>query len=421
MVRFRNLSSFLWSFAVASLVCSRPARADGSETLGPPAAFQVAQGSQILLSGVRLIDAQPGTIDLDVPQGVAVVQVIAYWEGQEKASLDHGPTDSIMLGGHPVTGDRISGPTLLFSNVRSSTYRADVTQLALIGPGMNAVSAEGLDFARYNTGVGLAVIVDDGSGGSVDVRDGADFAYYQFEPPLDALVPQTFAFEAAPVDRQAELSMIFSSVQAGRPSVVEISIDGVVTERLIDVLGAPDWDSLVHPVTIPAGATSITVEPMSVDSGEGPYAGGQTASLLWLFAGFTLEEAGLADQGCTAQYWLWNPGVWDGGCDDVTTSVHYHDGFNETMDLPWWRTGMSPQATLRHALYGFGGFGWWHKLLNRHAAAALANADAGLRYEFTLDEVIGMYRNAVGADDGPETFWSVLVKFAVANWRVCPL
>ena len=74
------------------------------------------------------------------------------------------------------------------------------------------------------------------------------------------------------------------------------------------------------------------------------------------------------------------------------------------------------------ALWFNGGWYWWQRILNRHTAAALANADSGIDYPYTVDEIVSIYRDAVCADPGPETIESAIYKFATANyWLECPL
>ncbi len=53
--------------------------------------------------------------------------------------------------------------------------------------------------------------------------------------------------------------------------------------------------------------------------------------------------------------------------------------------------------------------------LGRHAAAALANADSGINYAYTLAQVVGIYKDAVGAIAGPETVDSAIAKLALAE------
>ena len=57
--------------------------ADGTETLGPPS-IAIAEGSGVIVAGVGLEAVQTGTINLDVPAGSTVKQVLLYWEGPDQ-------------------------------------------------------------------------------------------------------------------------------------------------------------------------------------------------------------------------------------------------------------------------------------------------------------------------------------------------
>jgi len=125
------------------------------------------------------------------------------------------------------------------------------------------------------------------------------------------------------------------------------------------------------------------------------------------------------DEGCTPGFWKNHPELWDGvGADDVTSTVQTTDGFNATFGVTSAQSGLADSVTLLNAV-NLGGGGL--KALNRHAAAATASADSGIDYEFSLAGVIALYRDAVGADPGPETIASALAKLSTANERGCPL
>src|SRR3990172_6353519 len=115
--------------------------ADGTETLGTPGII-IASGSGVIAGGTGLIP-QPGMITIDVPAGTTVKQVLLYWEGQHTSPSGD---NKIKVNGNEITGNLIGGPTLFFSNVKSSTYRADITALGLVNPGSNTLKVEGLIF-----------------------------------------------------------------------------------------------------------------------------------------------------------------------------------------------------------------------------------------------------------------------------------
>ena len=145
--------------------------ADGTETLGPPS-VAIAEGSGVVVSGVGLELSQPGTINIDVPVGATVEQVLLYWEGQ--STTDIGGDETVDVNGTSVTGTLIGGPTLFFPNAYGSTYRADITALGAVVAGPNAVAVGGLTFDRVNNGAGLVVIYDDGTTADIGIVDGND-------------------------------------------------------------------------------------------------------------------------------------------------------------------------------------------------------------------------------------------------------
>jgi cysteine-rich repeat protein len=258
-----------------------------SETLTP----NVVHGGSLIVGGGTGLFAQPSNITLEIPAHGVVRQVLLYWNGfHMTASGD----DEILVDGTPVTGTLIGGPTLFFGTTLSSTYRADITDLDVVedGPGTHVIALDGFDLdpgpglGRAN-GASIIVILDTGTADEIGLRDGQDLVFRDFAPPLDATVPQVFDFTPAPVARFAELTVATGSVHsATRPNLVRITIDGDVTDlpdALLSASGA-EWDHLVLPVEIPAGASSMSVEVLSDDHGTGL----QPASLAWVVTGLTV-------------------------------------------------------------------------------------------------------------------------------------
>jgi hypothetical protein len=107
-------------------------------------------------------------------------------------------------------------------------------------------------------------------------------AYFGFQPTLDATVPQIFDVTAADVDRTGQLVLMAASVGQERPNRVLVTTS--LGEQVFDdVLGSNDgltWDSVVLPVQIPAGDTSVTVQLVSLAT-----TSPQGASLGWVGAG----------------------------------------------------------------------------------------------------------------------------------------
>jgi hypothetical protein len=278
-----------------TLALGATAWADGTEILGPPS-IPIASGTGIVAAGIGLEDNQPGDITVDVPAGATVKQVILYWGGDNLDQLDWANTDTISVGGNSVTGDFIGGNTVYIATWVGVTYRADITSLGLVGPGTNTFSVGGLDFTRQQNGAGVLVIYDDTSPTSeIAVRDGNDYAFINFLPPLNATVAQTFNFTSANVDRAGLVDLFIGSVaddsgQYGfRPSSFEVTVGGV-TSVFSDQLNSNDglyWDTVNLDVTIPAGADSLTVQVFSRDDGfQAP--GNLPASLTWLTGGLAV-------------------------------------------------------------------------------------------------------------------------------------
>jgi hypothetical protein len=250
--------------------------ADSSESLGPPS-ITIGAGTGIAAAGVGLSEAQPGVINVDVPAGATVNQVLLYWEGRHAFSPAEGD-NTATVNGTEVTGEWIGGMDLRRST--SSAYRADITGLDVVNAGTSNLSIGDLGFLT-NNGAGVVVIFADSSAdpAAIDLRDGNDFAFYAYPDPQDTTVAQTFTFEATGEDRVATLMLFFSSVSGTassgsaldfRPTAIEITLgDGTKTvfDNELDSKDGQEWDTVTVNVLIPAGETSVTVQALSVDNG----------------------------------------------------------------------------------------------------------------------------------------------------------
>jgi len=151
-----------------------------------------------------------------------------------------------------------------------------------------------------NNGAGLLVIYDDGGAPvDIDIKDGLDLAFFQFDPPLDTTVPQTFTFDASDGDRIADLVLFAASVAPNRPNIVVVIIDGD-EQRFVDPFqntDGPDWDTAVLPVIVPAGATAFTVQALSEKDATSELKG-LPASLAWLAAGIAIRPPDIDPLGC---------------------------------------------------------------------------------------------------------------------------
>jgi hypothetical protein len=262
---------------------------DGDETLGDPK-IAIAEGTGIVVAGIGLRDeglGQPGTINVTLPSGVTVKQILIYWEG-------HNPTavgdPNILVDSSPVAGTEIGGPNFFFGDAYSTTYRADITGDVTLTPGgTTAVVVDGLDFEK-NNGAGILVIFDDGTRAwDIGVKDGNDLAYHGFPDPRKETIPQTFTFLPATVARQADVCLMASSVQEDRPNIVRFTFDvgGTLDEcQWFNNTDDRDFDAVCKQVTVPANATSMTIECISAACGGNT---NDPASLAWLCAAVAVQ------------------------------------------------------------------------------------------------------------------------------------
>ena len=259
---------------------------NGTEVLGPPS-IDIASGTGFAEGGVGMVGASTGRLRVDVPANAQVVQALLYWAG---GSTSGSGDDEISLAGTLVQGELIGGPVLFFGDYEFFAYRADITDLGMVVPGMNTFTVSDFNFTGTtldeNNGASILVIYDDGTDATITLRDGLDMAYFGFQPTLDATVPQVFSLDPASVPRTAELVMVAASVGENRPNVIKVTTSAG-DQLFTDVLGSLDgltWDSLILEVDVPAGADELSVQIISTVSTEP-----RGASLGWVTAGLALE------------------------------------------------------------------------------------------------------------------------------------
>lgn len=358
------------------------ALADGTEILGTPS-VNIASGTGIVAAGTGLVN-QPGTINVTVPGSATVNQVLLYWEGQ--MGINVGGDDTIVVNGSEVTGTLIGGPTFFFTGAYSSAFRADITNLGMVTSGINTLTVTGLSFTKANNGAGVIVIFDDGSEEvKIDVRDGLDLAFINFPEPRKSTVPQAFTFVESPEERTADLALFFGSIAgtisgagADRPTSIEVTTGGVTTvfSNLLASIDGEEWDTLNIPVTIPAGATSLTVQAFSRDD---YVSGNLPASFSWIAAVLSVPSPPPPDgEGCTPGFWR-NPkkfSLWPIDPDTLFSDVF----------------GVGPADVLKDTIR-LGGGG--EKALIRHATAAYLNSlSPDVDYLYSPDEVIAIVQEA---------------------------
>ena len=292
------MRSILYKLCVPML-CASLCWADGTEMLDTPS-ISIAGGTGISVGGVGLINGQPGTIQVEVPDGAHVNQVLLYLEGTMHTADEITPTMDIQINGVGVTAALIGGPTQLKSSLTAS-YRADVSGLGFVGTGPNLVEVSGVDFTEDNDGAGLLVVYDEGGSQAViDIRDGNDYVFIGSPGTLKVSDPQTFQFAKSNKDRAASVDLFIGSVAGGagsgsscRPNSVEITTGGTtaVFSDQLDSIDGLFWDTFSHSVTVPGGETELTVEIFSRDD-QFACPGNMPASMDWIAAGLAVQTPG---------------------------------------------------------------------------------------------------------------------------------
>jgi hypothetical protein len=366
---------------------------------------------------VGLEDTQPGLISLNVPG--TVQQALLYWGGA--ATADTLSDNTLLVDGVEVVGQPIGGPAYFYTafgrNFYFSNFRADITPM--VASGLNLFSIEGMDNKDAdghgeNNGAGILVIYDDGTISEIGLVDGTDMAFAGFPEPRQTTVPQTFFFTPDTVDRVAELALFAGSVGSPlvefRSSTIRLSTDLGPLADIYNLLGSNDgnqWDSHLVPVTIPAGASQLTVQILSGDDNT---TSGFPASLDWIAAGLTIEPPisptptptssptptstpspsptpsptatstppPPTGGGCTPGYWKQKQHL-----DDwPPTGLDPADDFDATFGTDYF----NPDITLLQALKARGG---GLNVVARHGTAALLNAlHPDVNYPLSAAEVI---------------------------------
>lgn len=398
------------------LVGSHKAMADGTEILEPTTAV-LADGSRFVGDGVGLVLAQPEMLDIEIPAGAVVKQVLLYWDGYDQNYTDPAPiigvtTDVVTVDGNPVEGVFIGGRTR-DPSVQHFTFRADITELNLISAGSNSILVNGLDFGPdgVENGAGLLVIIDDGTTASLQLFDGSDYADINCpEVNCQDTVKRTFTFPAADTARDAELVMFFAGVSGGgnfNPSVIKIWIGAAPPIELVNALEGNDgesWDTITAEFEVPAGVTQVEVQAFSGGADNDEW---RPASFNWIAAGFSIpEERGEGLEGCTPGYWK-QPHHYDDWTSPYDPTDLFSDHFEDAF----------PGMSLADVLDIGGGS---LDALGRHTVAALLNAaNPDVDYPLAVQEVIDGFNNVYpGADSDYE---SLKDQYVTYNEQGCPL
>lgn len=391
----------------------------------------------VLVTGVGSIDSETcsaGTIDgkctVTVTSGVPGTTTIdVSWTGDvgtthgTASSVDAGSDSAIKTwwaGSISITKEVELGPSTTSAQVCFTLSRDDgtlyttspVTQCFTFGPATShTFTWEGLTAGTYSLTETVTA-------------------------PYTALDPITGIVVDA--DHQnVDVGTVQNPLPPGHLSITKLNQDGTlwtlfdVTFQVwscgADLICGNADDSLVATVHIPSDGN-----PVVLDLAEGTYFVREIVP-----SGYTVQPSDnqtvviVADQttgvtftnippsqGCSPGFWKTHPELWDGvGTDDVTSTIKTYLLFNAYFGVTSLQSGIADSVTLLQAT-GLNGGGIL--ALDRHAAAALPSADSGIAYPYTVAQIRAMYRDAVGADPGPETISSALAKLSAANNLNCP-
>jgi hypothetical protein len=323
---------------VGALATASPAMADGDERLGAPT-IPVTTGTDALVAGIgtQPFADDPVSFEVSVPSGATVKQVLAYWQGQWTPGLEpEGPDDEITVNGSAVTGTAIAEPVNPYFGELFQTFRADITSLGLVDAGTNTLTVADMNFPTEvyepsgNKGFGVLVIYSDGSGSAlVGVRDGQDYVYEGFSEPLNTTVPQTFSFAQSSRDRAATLGLLVGDTLDSdeAPTVGNVitgEFDSGETFTIVNQLQSkrgPDFDAENLPITVPAGARSLTVQILS-------QGGDRPASMVWIAAALTVDTDTPPQEPC---------------------KPHWASKLKWLLWLKWWKHWLADEYGHRHA------------------------------------------------------------------------
>jgi hypothetical protein len=192
-------------------------RGEGDETIGPLKSGFLVDADCVVAYGTGLHAKQPGLISFDYPKSTTVRQVILYW-GHRADKRD----DNVKVNDTTVTGELIgTSPGFPDPDSIPFVFRADVTRLNLVVQGHNEISISGLvsnDLGEVD-GAELVILGDDGRKSSIELRDGADFAYWKFTAPHKDTVRQRLSYSPSDSPREAQLTLVIADhlkVDGGR-------------------------------------------------------------------------------------------------------------------------------------------------------------------------------------------------------------
>src|SRR5262245_9329413 len=244
MKYLRFVLAFVCTVALLA-TATAPVLADGNDTLGPPS-LKMAKGTGIV-SATTVSGPAPGSLEIEIPAKAAARQVLIYWQGVEA-------TDSVRLvNGVEVHGVSVGRSELIAGG--DTTFRADITDVLSLHPGLNRVDIALAGLAAGPADAAIIAVVDDGSKAShLLLRDGRDLlSNLNGTEPGDLSIPQTFMLPGAKYDRRLELMLLVGTDGAASSIDIQTMAGSTVSTTTYDISAAASGQGptfTLVPVTI---------------------------------------------------------------------------------------------------------------------------------------------------------------------------
>lgn len=384
---------------------------------------QQLQGLSVAEAGVGLESLGSGTQTISISISGPVQKALLYWAGRNLSDCPEEPCfeppppfgdQQLIFDGNSITGS-ITGQEL--DNIG---YKADVT---------NIVAAEGTGLVSFtiqdaNTsnnldrldGAGLIVLFNDPSSSDffrVIIFEGLDFAFGVDiglpSPDNLTTAPVTFDYSADGAPRTGELVIFAGDGTPDRPDRIDVTDNASLFNQLDGSDGA-QWDTDRFNITIPAGATSTTVQLFSEPADQRP----SPDSLLWVLGALRIPIAS-PSQGCTPGYWKNHLGAWG------PTGFSPNATLESVFDVPD-SFGLD-SATLKQALgfpSGSGTLGGARILIRAGVASLLNSSHPDVNFTLTESQVITQV-NAALASGTRNAMISLASQLDTDNNLGCPL
>ena len=281
------------------LGAGRGAVAQDVPLAGPPAASFGPGHLDVVVGGVGLM-TQPGTFSVEVPSGATVVAAYLYLNGRGAGDED------VLVNGNAVAAPLVAQSGMLpFLGCHEGieTRRIELTGALALVEGTNSLTVDGYDQCVPGGAFVVAVVSHPSAPmRTVDILEGADYAYHGFTPPYgrDTEVG-AFDFDATAASRTGRLVLVTHDTEANRTDAIwALAGSSTVPQELlggnhgatlleIDRLGVPtasggfnvggELDIFDGNVAIPSGSEFLAFQVESPNDGYGESLGLSVAVL----------------------------------------------------------------------------------------------------------------------------------------------